>query len=141
MDPQVINNCSAAASYGELFEHWKMSLEAKGLSLDQIKTINEKKNSLCIERKHDTGPFLGYITGHHCNLTLWFDSTSGIFKPLKEVVIPVLCFSIQMSTKSKIFGWLAGHSWITSCIASACLIKLPNNTNYIGWDKILDLLS
>ena len=43
MGPQVINNCSAAASYGELFEHWKMSLEAKGLSLDQIKTINEKK--------------------------------------------------------------------------------------------------
>ena len=62
----------------------KASIEAQRLSLAQIRTTGEFF-SLQTESKHDPGPFLDDIPGKYCNQTLWFNSTGGIFKPLKGV--------------------------------------------------------
>ena len=59
----------SASSPGESFGPQKDSREAPGLSLAQVKTTAESF-ALCIESKHDTGPFLGDMPGQYCNQTL-----------------------------------------------------------------------
>lgn len=82
----------SAPSSGESFGPRKSSIECQGLSFAQIKIIGENF-SLCIEHKHDIGLFLGDTPRQCCSQTLWFESTDGIFTPLKEVVTLAPCSS------------------------------------------------
>ena len=107
----------------------------------QVKTIGESF-SLCIESKHDTGPFLGDIPGQYCNQILWFDSTGGIFKSLKGIKVTLRLLPLaQTSDKSP--NVLDGL-WAT--LVELRVLQLPAwlscpipQTSY-GWVKNLDSL-
>lgn len=82
----------------------------------------------------------------YCNQTLWFDSTKGIFKPLKENVSDC---SISVLWRKCLPKNVLNGSQATLYNLGCCgypahppttRVRLPNTANYIGRTKSLDLL-